>query len=56
LKIQVHFLMLVATASLFAIGVGLFIYDFFRHAPRLEPVDEAHAEPAAFGGHAAGRA
>src|SRR5690606_9206197 len=34
LKIQVHFLMLVATASLFAIGVGLFIYDFFRHPPR----------------------
>ena len=36
LKIQVHFLMLVATASIFAIGVGLFIYDFFRHAPRFE--------------------
>src|SRR5690606_19531492 len=35
LKIQVHFLMLVATASLFTVGVGLFIYDFFRHAPRL---------------------
>ena len=28
--------MLVATASLFAVGVGLFIYDFFRHAPRFE--------------------
>src|SRR5690606_11581189 len=35
LKIQVHFLMLVATASLFAIGVILFIWDFFRHPPRL---------------------
>ncbi|WP_228255757.1 cbb3-type cytochrome c oxidase subunit I [Pollutimonas thiosulfatoxidans] len=35
LKIQVHFLMLVATASLFTVGVGLFIYDFFRHVPRL---------------------
>ncbi len=35
LKIQVHFLMLIACASLFAIGVGLFIYDFFRHAPRI---------------------
>ncbi|MNT97623.1 hypothetical protein D3C72_2399850 [compost metagenome] len=34
LKIQVHFLMLVATASIFALGVGLFIFDFFRHAPR----------------------
>ena len=34
LKIQVHFVMLVITGSIFAIGVGLFIYDFFRHAPR----------------------
>jgi nitric oxide reductase subunit B len=33
LKIQVHFLMLVATASIFATGVALFIVDFFRHAP-----------------------
>jgi len=56
LKIQVHFLMLVATASLFAIGAALFIYDFFRHAPRFELVDDARAEPAAFGGTAAGRA
>jgi len=49
LKIQVHFLMLVATASVFAIGVGLFIYDFFRHPPRLEVVDEDRGavEPAA---------
>ncbi|NGM87004.1 nitric-oxide reductase large subunit [Parapusillimonas sp. SGNA-6] len=44
LKIQVHFLMLVATASLFAIGVGLFIYDFFRHAPRLVPLDDEEQE------------
>ncbi|EWS63238.1 Nitric oxide reductase subunit B [Hydrogenophaga sp. T4] len=36
LKIQVHFVMLIATGSLFAIGVGLFIYDFFRHAPRFD--------------------
>lgn len=43
LKIQVHFLMLVATASLFAVGVGLFIYDFFRYAPRLEPIQELDA-------------
>ncbi|UXY16926.1 cbb3-type cytochrome c oxidase subunit I [Chitiniphilus purpureus] len=33
LKIQVHFLMLVATAAVFSIGVILFIYDFFRHRP-----------------------
>jgi nitric oxide reductase subunit B len=51
LKIQVHFVMLVATGSLFAVGVGLFIYDFFRHAPRfdVEPgapePHAAHAEP-----------
>lgn len=36
MKIQVHFLMLIATASLFTVGVGLFIYDFFRYAPRFE--------------------
>lgn len=36
LKIQVHFVMLVLTASVFAAGVALFVYDFFRHAPRLE--------------------
>jgi nitric oxide reductase subunit B len=33
LKIQVHFLMLVITGTIFAIGVALFIWDFFRHAP-----------------------
>jgi nitric oxide reductase subunit B len=54
LKIQVHFLMLVATASLFAIGVGLFIYDFFRHPPRFEIApDDARSEPPAFGREAA---
>lgn len=36
LKIQVHFLMLIATASIFAVGVILFIIDFFRYAPRFE--------------------
>ena len=41
LKIQVHFLMLLATASLFTVGVGLFIFDFFRHAPRFEIEMEA---------------
>jgi nitric oxide reductase subunit B len=44
LKIQVHFLMLVITGSMFAIGVGLFIFDFFRHAPRFEVTSEP--EPA----------
>jgi nitric oxide reductase subunit B len=33
LKIQVHFLMLIATASIFAAGVALFIIDFFRYGP-----------------------
>lgn len=45
LKIQVHFLMLVATGSVFAVGVGLFIYDFFRHAPRFELTTEAQPLP-----------
>ena len=35
LKIQIHFVMLIATASLFTVGVALFIFDFFRHAPRM---------------------
>jgi nitric oxide reductase subunit B len=48
LKIQVHFLMLVATASMFAVGVGLFIYDFFRHAPRFEITREAEPVSPAF--------
>lgn len=46
LKIQVHFLMLILTASVFAIGVGLFIYDFFRRVPRLEVVGEEEHIPA----------
>jgi nitric oxide reductase subunit B len=41
LKIQVHFVMLLATASLFTVGVGLFIFDFFRHAPRFEVETDA---------------
>jgi nitric oxide reductase subunit B len=40
LKIQVHFLMLIATASMFTVGVGLFIYDFFRFRPRFEVTAE----------------
>lgn len=35
LKLQVHFLMLIATASVFAIGAGLFIWNFFRTPPKL---------------------
>jgi nitric oxide reductase subunit B len=46
LKIQVHFLMFIATASLFAIGVGLFIWDFFRTRPRFEIIAEGAASPA----------
>jgi len=52
LKIQVHFLMLVATASVFAFGVALFIWDFFRFQPRFEtaantgPADRSVAQMA----------
>ncbi len=45
LKIQVHFLMLIATGSLFALGVALFLIDFFRYAPRfLVDADAAGAD------------
>ncbi|HJU71492.1 MAG TPA: cbb3-type cytochrome c oxidase subunit I [Paucimonas sp.] len=40
LKIQIHFIMLIITASLFAVGVVLFIWDFFRFGPRFETVPE----------------
>ncbi|HET7599353.1 MAG TPA: cbb3-type cytochrome c oxidase subunit I [Gemmatimonadales bacterium] len=33
-KIQVHFLMLIATSILFAIGVALYLWDFFIVTPR----------------------
>jgi nitric oxide reductase subunit B len=61
LKIQVHFLMLVATASLFAVGAALFIYDFFRHAPRFEVRDVRDTAPddaiaSGYRGEAASRA
>jgi nitric oxide reductase subunit B len=42
LKLQVHFLMLVATGALFVIGVALFIWDFFFLAGR--PVEAAPTE------------
>ena len=41
LKIQIHFVMLIITASIFAVGVALFIIDFFRFAPRFELSIEA---------------
>ncbi|HEU4487059.1 MAG TPA: cbb3-type cytochrome c oxidase subunit I [Povalibacter sp.] len=40
LKIQVHFLMLIAAASIFMVGAGLFIWNFFRHAPRFDLTDQ----------------
>ncbi|HJV50490.1 MAG TPA: cbb3-type cytochrome c oxidase subunit I [Noviherbaspirillum sp.] len=47
LKIQVHFLMLLGAASLFATGVLLFIWDFFRFRPRFEvTADAGGPEPA----------
>jgi nitric oxide reductase subunit B len=45
LKIQVHFLMLIATATLFSAGVILFIYDFFRYAPVFEPETQPMLRP-----------
>jgi nitric oxide reductase subunit B len=35
-KMQVHYLMLVATGILFVLGVALYLYDFFILAPRRE--------------------
>ncbi|NNT95518.1 cbb3-type cytochrome c oxidase subunit I [Stutzerimonas nitrititolerans] len=45
LKIQIHFVMLISTASIFATGVGLFIYDFFSYRPRFETLDNELTEP-----------
>jgi nitric oxide reductase subunit B len=47
LKIQVHFLMLIATSAVFTVGVMLFIFDFFRHAPRFEPIGDEDIAPTA---------
>ncbi len=41
LKIQVHFLMLLAAGGVFGAGVGLFIWDFFRFRPRFEVLADA---------------
>ena len=40
-KIQVHFLMLVATGILFSAGVAVFLWDFFFIAPRQGLVQSA---------------
>ncbi|MEO8410254.1 MAG: hypothetical protein ABI478_06755, partial [Propionivibrio sp.] len=45
LKIQVHFLMLLATASVFSLGVGLFIWDFFRYRPQFSVIADAREVP-----------
>ncbi len=47
LKIQVHFLMLLATGTIFAAGVVLFLWNFFRYRPSfdMEPTEAAPAPP-----------
>ena len=50
-KEQVHFLMLAATGSLFTVGAGLFVWDFFRRAPNFQTVEVAE-ESASFRGTA----
>jgi nitric oxide reductase subunit B len=35
-KMQVHYLMLIATGILFVLGVALYLYDFFILAPQRE--------------------
>lgn len=45
-KIQVHFIMLVATGIVFSVGVALTLWDFFRFAPRPPvPADASDTEP-----------
>ncbi len=41
LKMQWHMIMLTATGILFTVGVGIFIYDFFRSPPRFVPQEHA---------------
>jgi Nitric oxide reductase large subunit len=41
IKIQIHFVMLIATATVFTLGVILFIYDFFRYPPNFVVNDAA---------------
>lgn len=47
LEIQVHFLMLVATGSVFTVGVLLFIWDFFRTPPKEVSTMAEATQPAA---------
>ena len=47
LKIQVHFLTSLATASVFSAGVILFIYDFFRHRPNFQLTNSDEIAPRA---------
>jgi nitric oxide reductase subunit B len=43
-KIQVHFLMLIATGSIFTAGVAAFLWDFFRQVPLRAPPIELGTE------------
>ena len=45
LKIQVHFLMLIASATVFSAGVACFLWDFFRQAPTFSAALAATEEP-----------
>ena len=45
LKIQVHFLMLLAAGAIFTAGVAAFLWDFFRHPPLRAPDAASLAEP-----------
>ena len=44
LRIQVHFVMLVICASIFTVGVAMYIIDFFRYAPSFEVSREPEPE------------
>jgi len=45
-KIQVHFLMVLGTGMLFALGVALYLYDFFFLAPKRRATPSAWPAPA----------
>lgn len=46
LKIQVHFLMVIGAGTIFTVGVGLFLWDFFRYPPLRAPVLSEQSETA----------
>jgi nitric oxide reductase subunit B len=54
LKIQIHFLMLVGTASIFIVGSALFIFDFFRRIPNFQVDDVPRTQAGAPVGLASG--